>query len=550
LFVTNGKHVERERYIARFGGEIELFGFRRSEYTSNNQVKLYHRQIFIVLLINFALVIVSVLDMIPNVETALAFEIPVVVTVDQVTDLDQSESVDFYPDINIAGHVFPYDPTESYHDPYDDEDDIHPTDWIFTQSVDSNAGSIPILITIWDEDNFFTGDDDHEDIFPGDGRSLNFNLDLVSCTITGDANGICGQGISSSGSEDDSALIQFHVNVVESGAPGIGVLCLHTPVWPRTTDTVTIKADFLDGKLQQNTKLADSIEIWTKDNINQPAKVGTGSSLSYIIGPFTNGGTFTYGCVVKDQGQTEFRGWKTVQVEVPPQGRAVPAVFTADRGDSIDIVLVPDRDDFTGPTDPNFLSDVEKIIKEYYSETIFYMNQDMINFWLAQDLGDAIEYNQLKCNIIPPSNWATDYSFADALAIVDHNGIPPGPNSGHCAQDGVFSNNPVQKIRTFVHETGHFPFGLADEYKGSVYYENPHFPNVYESQSLCEADKPVPSTVPCRPVDSTNPNNANWFTSDPGQHDLMVDDEIPQNLDVRRIDWMFSECAAIQSDYC
>ena len=278
------------------------------------------------------MIVISMMLAFPNVNPAFAFPVPITVTIDRVVNLDQAEDTDFFPSVTINGG------DEFSAAPVEDSDDISPPNWVFTKEVDSNAGSIPITIDIWDEDDFFQGANDHEDIFLEDGRTLNLNLQLAPCVVTGATiNGICGSTHTSLGLEEDRAYIEFHVNAVLTGASGLGVECLHSPIWPQTTDNININARVLDGNLQPNLVLADSIEIWMSGDINNPAKQASGSDLSHNIGPFSNGGTFTYGCVVKKGVTSVFSGWKTVQVGIPPEGRAIPSLYTATRSHAIDI---------------------------------------------------------------------------------------------------------------------------------------------------------------------------------------------------------------------
>lgn len=161
-------------------------------------------------IIFIGLIVISILVVIPNVKPALAVDVPVTVTIDHLVDLNQAEEVDFYPSVSIDGQIFTYDPTQASHDAFEDQDDISPG-WVFTKVVDSNKGSIPISIAIWDEDAFLAGGDDHVDIFQGVGRSLDLTLDLASCAITGSINSACGEVITSTGLEDDRGSIQFHI---------------------------------------------------------------------------------------------------------------------------------------------------------------------------------------------------------------------------------------------------------------------------------------------------------------------------------------------------
>ena len=166
------------------------------------------------------------------------------------------------------------------------------------------------------------------------------------------------------------------------------------------------------------------------------------------------------------------------------------------------------------------------------------MSQDLgnTNGWLPPTINTPG-----ACNNFPPANWFTDYAFADVGAIV-HTTLPAGI-SFECAQNRVFSGNPTPTPpRVFLHESGHTPFGLADEYTpppNGGYYENPPFPNLYDQQNVCEADKVDPADT-CRTFNDIF--GEDWWTSDPTPNDLMVDNGVPNHLDLRRIGWLFSEC--------
>ena len=102
-------------------------------------------------------------------------------------------------------------------------------------------------------DDTLNFDDDFIDVNPVDGaRALNLNVKLAPCIISGDANNICGSIISTSGLENDAVTMLFHINVVTTGSPGLGIECLHNPIWPEKTDNIAINARVLDGNLQPN----------------------------------------------------------------------------------------------------------------------------------------------------------------------------------------------------------------------------------------------------------------------------------------------------------
>lgn len=327
----------------------------------------------------------------------------------------------------------------------------------------------------------------------------------------------------------------------EVPARELKVRCLHESLWPQPNDTVTITAESLNEALAP--QLADAIEIWVgeADDPDQTSTNVTSATFSITA----EAPSFVYGCRVRDGDNVVFSGWRRVTVGTPAEGRAVPVIFNGSRANSIDILLVPDRDSYPGgATDANFLRDAASAIRNaYYSENVFLVQQRRLNFWLAQDTGVPNGFPPpagQNCNT-EPDNFNTEYLFAQSAGILHTRALRD------CAQDRLFSGN-AQNFRVILHETGHAPFGLADEYccDGGYWQPDPN-PNVYESRAACEADAPNVGRVAadCREWISTNPGTVGrmFSTSDPASNDLMVDNKAPQALDLRRINAVFDSCA-------
>jgi hypothetical protein len=227
----------------------------------------------------------------------------------------------------------------------------------------------------------------------------------------------------------------------------------------------------------------------------------------------------------------------------------------------VDIVFIADPDYTGGPNDPQFLNAVSTIIRDAYyafdprfrpAGLMFLQQQDMINFWIALDMGDA-NFVGGRCELNPPSDWNRAYTFADIGAIV-HTAV-----FRDCAKRDrrLFSSEPVEP-QTFLHETGHVPFGLADEYCcDPSYFESVPFPNVYRTQAACLRDNlAVGVADACQPIARPNaypqhpqapPQSVNWFRLDPLStfgNDLMVGcgNYTPQPADRRQINWFFDTC--------
>jgi len=505
--------------------------------------------------------------------SARAYAAPVVsikVTLERIRALDGFEGfpggdADFYACVKIAGIEQCNEDTPAQEE-NEDDDDISPG-WEFSnREVDSGAGTVPIEIEIRDEDGGFRLGDDQADVNPGGGRTLAFNVDIASCALSGNVSGTCDQTIIVSGDEDPRAELRFRVTAgAKPVANDLGVVCTHSPIWPSASDTITITATAVDKN--QSPRTVDKIEIWANRKDSPATTVtSTGSGTATLSGV---GNQFFYGCRVYAGDQEVWTGWRVVRVRdsgIPGPGDdslATPVFFTGDPSSRIDLVFFADKDSYTGPTDPQFFADVGDIIKTYLQEPVFAAHQDQMNFWISTEAGaHAGGFDGDDCNNDMPDGWHSPsfdrdepieeheadvpYSFADVAAIVHRRSIRD------CAAGGerMFSAMATAP-RVFIHETGHRPFGLADEYApDGGYFQTDEFPNLYDNADDCNADVPNlagwdgrlgdPVRTGCRSFDDDDGDT--WYASDPASNDLMVDNGKARGADWRRMEWLFGEC--------
>jgi hypothetical protein len=142
---------------------------------------------------------------------------------------------DFYAQVSVAGLV-----AQNIGDKQTPDDEVIHPNWTFGQTV-GTSGSVPMWIEIWDEDDFLAGADDQSNITAGDGRRLDFSVDLAAClsgaggavsggNING-GGGACAQSLTSNVSADDDddvdgiARVTFSVRMsnvpptAEAGGP-------------------------------------------------------------------------------------------------------------------------------------------------------------------------------------------------------------------------------------------------------------------------------------------------------------------------------------------
>lgn len=476
---------------------------------------------------------------------------------------DTLDGSDFYSRITINGVDHNFGEIE-------DEDEISPN-WIAEEVVDADVTtSVPVTVKISDSDGLLNFDDDKCDLTApgGDDLQLTVGIDPVAgCSVSGHVSGACDSTFTTTGGGDESVFVRFRVEVDQDAPPQTAddalVRCLHSPLWPKPGDDVTITVEALDPALNvgdtiQDTSTgsgpplvnravtADRLEVWVNDK-NAPDHVATTTtSTTYTIND-VNAGDLVYSCKVATGDEESFTGWRRTRVGSPAQGEAIPVVLTGGRANRVDVVLVPDGDDFNGPGNAAFQTAMENLIKgAYFGEGFFLARQQGFNFWLAGGTGDSevpaptpTDPNAVDCQPQAPANWGDQYSWADTGAILHANTFRD------CASNGLFTSE-TGSLGTVLHESGHSPFGLPDEYCcDGGYWENAPNPTMWDTQAECQADAPSLGRVAsdCRSIMDSDPPNGTWWTSEPDNTDLMNGDRRPpQAGDRRRIDWYFTEC--------
>ena len=324
---------------------------------------------------------------------------------------------------------------------------------------------------------------------------------------------------------------------------GLQVQCIHEPVLPQANQPITLSAKVVDDSLAP--KVADSIEIVINSNRTEPVipskNVSSSSTLNYTIGPFTNLTTISYGCNVIDNSTSasSFTGMKKIAIGAfnESSSRAIPVLFTGNRSSNLDILFVADNKTFSGPTDPSFLIDVQRAIALYYNQSIFLENQNKTNFWIAQDMGEA----RNNCESIPPGKWNIEYLSFDAAVILHRDDFIRDCTRNDKELSTANMATIAKEGFVLLHEIGHRPFGLADEYdSGGLYESSAPWQNVFNGDQACTTDA-LGTGKTCRKIPYEYGLNK-YFTSDGQPDDIMVDNRQLKDLDKRRIDKWFENC--------
>ncbi len=498
----------------------------------------------------------------PTLASPQQNEVVVRVTIERVRALDcmdgpgepgdwLCDEADFYAQVNLHD--------VEQRTPSVESDDTRPN-WEVSARLPLDLGSIPLTLAIYDADGGLRGDDDHADILDGPGRDLQLTLDLATCAISGHLTGACETQLTSSGDDggDEEVQVWFRVEVVRPpSALDLRLRCTHDPLWPQPGQTVTFTVDAMDAGLAP--RVVQDLEVWIGGGAAAAHTCNAANNCSHTAGPFV--GSLEYACLVRDAGREVWSDWRSVAVGTAGVGTAVPVLFTGPRTSRIDVVLLADRDNYTSAQDPAFLADALDVVEgAYYAEDLYLVNQDKINFWIGQDMADAGGFAGGSCDLWLPGSWNGDFTFADVGAVLHTD------NLRDCAlfDQHAFSSEPTH-LRTVLHESGHQPFGLADEYCcDGGYFDNWPFPNLYEDDfDDCETELPrlrawdqrlgqaLTPARSCRSFEAHDDfwsGDETWWLSDPSPDHLMDDNGIFRAADARRISWVLDLCASARCD--
>lgn len=460
-----------------------------------------------------------------------------------------NSDADFYAKVAIDG-VERSNEGQSESDQFGDQDDVAAV-WRFSRWVNLNRRSIPVDVKIMDSDGW-ANPDDTVDVQPGGGRVLELNLNPSACTISGEASGRCGDvldvgaRIDVSGNESDRARMQLRIEVHDP--PRLYVRCIHKPIWPQAGDLVTFTADVLDANMRP--VVADRIELLQPAGGGGNEQVCTGASTCNINLNAPSDFVFDYACRAGLDGVAAETGARSSIIGPPRTGRAVPVLVHRETDAAEDLVFIPDSDNYDA-ADGDFQNDVYNVVRAaFLSDQLFLRNGDRMNFWIARDEGDAHGFTGDDPCHDAPSNWATDYTFSDSGVLLHTDDLRD------CANGGIFSTEPGSTA-TVRHETGHSPFGLADEYccDGGYFQTSPN-PNLYgpeasgsdASKTACEADALGGLRGACIPYVSERVSEGDRFyrldhapahDAVEVENDRMLDNLVPRAADERRIQAVF-----------
>lgn len=499
--------------------------------------------------------------------------VPVTVrlTVLKITDLnnddDSLSEADFFVEgkFNAAGE--PGKEFSTVDKRQEGHKEIHPN-WQFTYDVPAAKGAASIDFKVIDWDDAFNGDDD---LTVNKSIDVSFGPCKVSIRGSNPFKEVdCGRDLQID--DRDQALVRVEV-LFPPSAPGLVVRCLPNPLVPKPGDTITIVAEALDET--GGAKVVDNIRIDFNDALAVSRQASNTATATIVV----KEERFRYRCSAGDSksGNVDLAAPKTWPADseiadtaprefrrAGPHDIAIRLVGVTEKSYGMDLVFVPDDGFVTSSPlssgvslydDPAFHSDLSRNLIPstgrtfgLYDNVFILRHQNQINLWIAKRTSQLTPGMGSACNsIIMPEDW-DQFSFADVGIVIWTKPIPAPGGGRDCAPGGLgaFSAN-ANMPPILVHEAGHMPFGLADEYDGDGgYWQSDQNPNVFSSLEDCRRQAPTGQN--CRTIVQTanlppGVSSRDWYTSDPPVNDVMVDDTRTFNrLDVNRVKGVLDTC--------
>ncbi len=212
-----------------------------------------------------------------------------------------------------------------------------------------------------------------------------------------------------------------------------------------------------------------------------------------------------------------------VQISVLPRCIPLTGRASGESENRLDVVFVPDTD-YGTPQNvdiwlPTFLNEINSQIDQRLNgKSPITGNLNKFNFYYTRDQGNA-EESSCGSKSELPADLVRDCSFADVF-VVFHKTTFTDCSSVDLNPDIMSAEGPVG--RSFIHESGHGMFGLADEYDGNTNYFQPNpLPNIWKTQDGCRTDANSMGWNPDDCNKFTERQNAWWKL---GQTDYIMKD--------------------------
>lgn len=269
----------------------------------------------------------------------------------------------------------------------------------------------------------------HEPLYPSNGETVTFNLRAES------SSGIKSVSIYETISEVDAA------GLVTTGTPSL-LDSRDFPAEPNSIDQDFSKV----GGYASNRLVAYEFEVTNGDDKNRS------HSVTFAIRPY------------------------------PVTDQPAPVYAQGDVDDVFDIILIPDTD----VTDMGAWRDNcrELIVNTIHRDETLRVFNRSYNFYINPDTGTSTDYDRRHIDgyhQMPANN--ANLTFAELRCLMHQDELRDYAFIGAISME-------MNRPQTFLHESGHALFALADEYTGGWHYEADDSPNNWDIRADAEAEAP------------------------------------------------------------
>ncbi len=191
--------------------------------------------------------------------------------------------------------------------------------------------------------------------------------------------------------------------------------------------------------------------------------------------------------------------------------QCIPLIIQGDSSDRLDIFIIPSTE-YTNMAD--FRADaMDVIINSYMALPIIADKRQAFNFWYTP-ISSEVNIDDGMCQ------WSDPGLVKETCPQFDQGAIIHMASCRDFSRGDTFSSE-FDSYGTFLHESGHGVFGLADEYDdspsecGTYYFEPSPYPNIYDNEERCRQISLHPYRCTLFTTCGSNDTKEGWWKSEP-----------------------------------
>jgi len=197
--------------------------------------------------------------------------------------------------------------------------------------------------------------------------------------------------------------------------------------------------------------------------------------------------------------------------------QCIPMIINGNSANKLDIILIPSTE-YTNMDDFRAAA-METVSNSYLALPTISNKISAFNFWIAP-ITVTVDIDDGRCNWNSPSNQLKFIEIKTVCPQFDQGAIIHIDRCRDHSSVDTFSAE-FDSYGTFLHESGHAVFGLADEYDdsgsgcGTFYFEPSPFPNIYDSEENCHENSLNPFDCALFTTCGSNIFKEGWWKSEP-----------------------------------